>query len=217
MSTSPPIEIKGNNPEMNARPKLAYLAQLFNATLRSRPIATLQIFGTSHYYNDQIARALEKLQVPRHKIMPLAVSNPFASIGVGSSLPTFNGQQSASVYIDYPDGKTGKQKFSVEFKPDDKQFPIEVEFEVSPEGTMVEAIEAGWTTPLTATVADSARLGVRNVNFSTKLIGAAGFERTTLNKIEMELKAKAQTNIRCVSAHPGKRVSQNTVLRRGKR
>lgn len=110
MSTSPPIEIKGSNPEINARPQLVYLAQLFKATVQNKPAATLNVMGSSSYYNDLIAQALEKLQVPRHKIVPLTISTPFASAGSNSRTPSFNGQQSAGVYIDYFNGKTRQAK-----------------------------------------------------------------------------------------------------------
>lgn len=191
MSVSPPMEIKGKDPHINARPQLVYLAELFKKTMRSNPLATIQITGTSQFYMSQIADALEKLQVPAQRIGTIAVSNAYAlpPIGFQSIPPGWNLEYSATIVIDYRNGGF-KQRFSVEFKPDSKDFPVEVEFEVAPDGTMLTEVKAEWSTPLKKVISDSARIGVRQVKFATKIVGLAGFEQKTVDKIETELKGK---------------------------
>lgn len=190
MSKSPPMEIKGRDPEANARAQLVYVAEIFKTTMRANALATLEIMGSSGSYIDQISQALEKLQIPRQKIVPIVVSSPFAAmippIGYNSPVPTFNGEGSASIYIDYG---AGRQRVTVQFKRDENALPIEVEFEVEPDGTMLKEVKVEWATPLKTAVA-TAGVGVGGVKFATKIVGLAGFDRKTVNNIETELKGK---------------------------
>ncbi len=197
MSTSPPMEIVGTNPEINARPQLVYVAALFKGTLQAKPLATLQVTGTTGFYVDQIVQALEKLQVPRPKILPLVFTNPVAlpPISFSSMPPNFNIEYRATILIDYGDSNPHRQKFSVAFKPEGKEFPIEVEFEVAPDGTNLTEVKAEWSTPLKTVIGDSARMGYRQVKFATKIVGLAGFDRKTVNNIETELKGKLKQTL----------------------
>lgn len=195
MATSPPIEIKGADPEKNAMPQLIYAASLFKGTLGANSRAALQIMSSSDYYIDQIARALEKLQVPRHKIVPIKIANPLPSapsIGFQSFPSIPNIEYSALLTIDYG---PGKQSIKVEFKPDDKPLPFDVEFEAEPDGSMLKEVTAEWATPLKIVIADSAKMGARQVKFATKIKAAAGFDRKTVDVIETELKAKLHQSL----------------------
>jgi hypothetical protein len=196
MSKSPPIDIKGNNPETDSQAQLAYVAELFKGTMLARPFATLQVMGSSGYYLSLIEQGFVKLQIPRQKIELLVLTNTTALPGIGfqSLPPNWNLQNSASIVIDYGENKTGKQKFTVAFKPDDKS-PIEVEFEVAPDGSMLTEVKAEWSTPLKIAISDAARMGYRQVKFATKIVGIAGFDRKTVNNIETELKGKLKQTL----------------------
>lgn len=197
MSVSPPMEIKGKDPQINARAQLVYLAELFRGTMLSNPLARIQISGTSGYYISQIADALKSLQVPLQKIDEITVQNAFAlpSIGFNSTSPLWNTniEYSATIVIDYGNG-TPKTRFSVQFKSE-KDLPVEVEFEVAPDGSMLTEVKAEWSTPLKTVISDSARMGVRQLKFATKIVGLAGFEQKTVDKIEVELKAKLKPTL----------------------
>jgi hypothetical protein len=117
------------------------------------------------------------------------------AFGFKGSVWNWSSEKSASVTIDYGNGASNRQRFTIEFKPEEKSPPVEVEFEASPDGTMLSEVKAEWATPLKKVIADSARLGVRNVKFATKIIGLAGFERETLDKIEKELKLKLKQTL----------------------
>ena len=197
MSVSPSIEIKGKDPHLNARPQLEYAAQFFRSTTQRVPLATLQVMGTSGFYTGQIADALERLGVPRHKIGVLTVGNPFSAaspINFYQSSPSFsfnlNVEHSASVYVDYGNA-TPKKRFSVEFKQDGKDFPVEVDFEVAPDGSMLTEVEAEWVAPLGKVIVEGSRnTSFGGLKFATKIVGLAGFEQKTVDKIEVELKGK---------------------------
>jgi hypothetical protein len=198
MSTSPPIEIKGSNPEVSARPQLVYISEIFKTTMMARPLATLQVSASSDYYASQIIDALVNLHIPRSKINPIVASGLSTSPSIGTiSLPpgfNLNTQYTALIWIDYGDGKP-KQRVSVQFKRNDTDFPVEVDFEIAPDGSMLTEVEAEWSTPLKFKIADSARMGVREVKFATKIVGIAGFEQKTVNNIETELKAKLKQTL----------------------
>lgn len=194
MSVSPPMEIKGRDPQITARPQLVYLAELFKGTLKVSPLATLEVHTDSQLYFNKIQQALMNLGIPSSKITPIIITNAspqaFGTLpGTVTPLQIINKEEWARICINYNDSKP-KQRFTVQFKPDEKDFPVEVEFEVSSDGTMLSEVKVEWDTPLKKVITDSARMGVRQVKFVTKVIGLAGFDRQTLGNIETELKAK---------------------------
>lgn len=199
MSVSPPMEIKGRDPQINARPQLVYLAELFKGTSRAYPLATLNVHTDSNIYFGKIQQALMSLGISSSKITPIILTTASwqpASItpAAVNSFQFLSKQDSAQIYINYNDSKP-KQRFTVQFKPDEKDFPVEVEFEVAPDGSMLTEVKAEWATPLKKVITDSARLGVRQVKFATKIVGLAGFEQKTVNKIEVELKGKIKPTL----------------------
>lgn len=201
MSVSPPIEIKGKDPEINARPQLVYLAELFKGTIKACPLATLEIHTDSHTYFGKIQQGLMNLGISSSKITPIIITDAYQptpiwmNSGTSNAFAILSKQDWARVCINYNDGKLTKQRFSVEFKPDSKDFPVEVEFEVAPDGSMLTEVKAEWSTPLKTVISDSARMGVRQLKFATKIVGLAGFEQKTVDKIEVELKAKLKPTL----------------------
>jgi hypothetical protein len=201
MSISPPMEIKGKDPEVNARPQLVYLADLFKGTLKACTLATLEIHTDSHIYFGKIQQTLMSLGISSSKITPIIITNAFQPQPIGvmpgtvNPFAVLNKQDWAHICINYNDSRF-KQRFSVEFKPDEsKGFPVEVEFEVAPDGSMLTEVKAEWSTPLKTVIEDSARMGVRQLKFATKIVGLAGFEQKTVDKIEVELKAKLKPTL----------------------
>lgn len=199
MSRSSPMEITGKNPRFNAMSQLRFLAQLFKSAVTVHPRAYIEIWGTSISYRQEIADALISLQIPDHKIAIPVLRNPAATppIGFRSAPDGFlpfhvsNTENSASIVIDFMEGPA-KTRFSVEFRPDGTSFPITVEFEAEPDGTMLSEVKAEWTA-FKAVLADSARMGYRQVKFSTKIVGLANFEREAVDRIETSLKLKLKS------------------------
>jgi len=191
------MEITGKDPKTNAMPQLRFLAQIFKSAVVVHQRAYIQIWGTSILYNQEIADALIGLNVPEHKINIPYIRNPAATPPIGSrpapdgflAFHLSNTENSASIVIDFREGPA-KQRFSVEFAPNDTSIPVPVEFEAAPDGTMLSEVKAEWATPLKLILADSARMRYREVKFSTKIVGLAGFDRETVNRIETQLKAK---------------------------
>lgn len=194
MSSSTPMIIEGKLTESYAKQQLIYLASLFNGTLRAIPLANLHIATDSHTYFNSIQQELTILGVPVSKIVPLIVTNAYAPTQMGVMPGAVNlleiKKDSATITINYPESNPGKQRLTVAFKPEGNSFPVEVDFEVMPDGTMLSEVKAEWSTPLKILITDSARMGVRNVKFATKIVGLAGFDRKTVNSIETELKGK---------------------------
>lgn len=200
MSVSPPMEIKGKDPQINARPQLVYLAELFKGTINACPLATLEVHTDSNTYFEKIQQALMNLGILPRFIKLVLPIHPFSLQPLGVTSGQFNplqflSQDSARININYNDNKP-KQRFTVEFKPDNsKDFPVEVEFEVAPDGSMLTEVKAEWSTPLKKVISDAPRMGVRELKFATKIIGLAGFEQKTVNQIEIELKAKLKPTL----------------------
>ncbi|MEK7723112.1 MAG: hypothetical protein AAB336_02075 [Acidobacteriota bacterium] len=198
MSVSPPMEIKGKDPQITARPQLVYLADIFRGTLRACPLATLDVHTESHIYFNKIQQALMNLGIAPSKINPIIITNSSGVQPIGETPKTFNPfdflKDWARICINYNDSKP-KQRFSVQFKPDDKPFPIEIDFEVAPDGSMLTEVEVEWSTPIKKVIADTPRMGVRQLKFATKIVGLAGFEQKTVSKIEVELKAKLKPTL----------------------
>lgn len=157
------------------------LANMYSkGTLPIHPAAILRITGSQLVASTLQDRLMHTHGVPKDKIQIIPINNEYFNVDVVIVFsPVFG-----------PPPPAAKQKFKVELKADDKPLPFEIEFETSPDGTMVSEVQVQWDTPLKKVIDDSARMGVRNLKFATKVKGLVGFDRKTLDTIDRELKLK---------------------------
>ena len=89
----------------------------------------------------------------------------------------------------------------MQFKPDSGEPPVDVQFEVSPDGREVEVgtqvtVLKGYIKKYAASSADpSGRDRVRTIKIATKVIGLAQFDLGTQNQVATTLKAKVKEAI----------------------
>lgn len=180
MNESHPIKMSREDVLYNST-LVTDLANMFNkGTLPIHPAAILRITGTPLVVHTLQDRLMHTHGVPKDKIQIIPINDQHFSVDVVIVFsPVFG-----------PPPPAGKQKFKVELKADDKPLPFEIEFETSPDGTMVKEVQVQWDSPLKKVIDDSVRMKVRHLKIATKVKGLAGFDRTALNNIDRELKLK---------------------------
>jgi hypothetical protein len=185
MNESHPIKMTREDVYYNSG-MVTDLANMFSkGALPIHPAAILRITGTQLVADLLLDRLVHTHGVPKDKIQTIPINNQNFSVNVvivfspifGPPLPPFN------------------NRFKVELKLDGKPLPFELEFETSPDGTMVSGVQVQWDTPLKTVIDDSVRMGVRNLKFATKVKGLAGFDRKTLDTIDRELKLKIYNSL----------------------
>jgi hypothetical protein len=189
MNESHPMKI--TRPDLYSGSLVSDLATLFNkGTLPIHPGAKLKLTGNGTIAGMVQDRLERSLGVPAGKIQLNPIYHP-------------QYQDSVDAVIIFFPPTAGKQKVTVEFKLDLESLPIQVEFEVSPDGTYVEEIKAQWS-PLKKKIRDYALAGrVKNIKIATKVEGTALYDREASGKFETALKAKLKTALSADVLFPG--------------
>lgn len=206
MHESPEIRVDSLQEANNTSPgsKPAYMAAIFKGTLTQWPGARLRVTGGS-FLSNEVQRSLVMLGIPSDKIDLLTIdaSNifrlPSSSSSYGGSLITPSAN-SASISILYQ--ATPKRRVAMQFQPDTGEPPVEVQFEVSPDGKEVEV--GAQVTVLknyikkhagTSNYDPNGKDRIRTIKIATKVIGLAQFDMGTQNQVATTLKTKIKEAI----------------------
>jgi hypothetical protein len=208
MSESPEIRIESLKEAHDSKPgsKPAYVAQLFKGTLKEWPEAKIKIFGDLFLANE-VEKSLVSLGVARGKIeiLPFDASKIFnlpGSSGLNKPAPSFwtaDGSlnivkpnrspiQTVSVTILYL-AAAKRNKVTMQFKPDSGDSLVDLNFDVSPDGTEIE-VGAEVTAFKNYIKNISSNDRIRSVKIATKVIGLAQFNVEIQNKVAVKLKTK---------------------------
>lgn len=203
MNQSPEIRVETLKEAQDSAPgssKPAYVAAIFKGTLSTWPGAVLQVMG-GRLIGEEVERTLVRLGVPPSKIEFV----PFD----GSKIPGFSPSPSyfgpgltnqvngVSIVIQYR--QLPKRRMSIQFKPDAGDPAVDVQFDVSPDGSEVEV--GAQVTVLKNYIkkyagASHAYPGsIRTIKIATKVVGLAQFDVGTQNKVVTTLKTKVKEAI----------------------
>jgi hypothetical protein len=205
MDESPEIRVDTLQEAHNRAPgsKPAYVAALFKGTLTKWPEARLRIAGGSFLANE-VERSLVMLGVPPGKIelLPIDASKLFSlpSSPVPSGTPLIPPVHSVGISILYRPAL--KRTVSMQFKPDSGDPPVDVQFEVSPDGKEIEvgaqvAVLKGYIKKYVGTSSSdpAGRDRILTIKIATKVVGLAQFDIGTQNQVAITLKAKIKEAI----------------------
>jgi hypothetical protein len=199
MNQSPEIRVDSLREAQDLTPgssKPAYVAAIFKGSLSRWPGAVIQVMGGQMIAN-AVEQTLLRLGVRQEKIeiIPLDASKfTTASPWLGGS-GMLQPVQGVSLSIVYRPMK----RVTIQFKPDAGDPPVDVQFDVSPDGTEVEV--GAQVTVLKnylvkyagASRADSYGRGrIRTIKIATKVAGLAQFDFGTQNKVVTTLKGKVK-------------------------
>jgi hypothetical protein len=198
MTKSPPIQVQRSEVELenatnNGMP-LPYIAALFKGTLQAYPEAVLLIGGSLGVAKIAQEKLEGSLGVPLNKIEII-------------SIPDLRFKDKVSIEISYfPDASRShnvsfKRKVCVEFEV--KLDKVELEFEFSPDGALLEEAKINWS-PLKALIGRQSSGGlVQNIKLAAKFSSSVSFDRQTLAKVETTIANKMKAVLSADVKIPG--------------
>ncbi len=178
--------------EVNDTAKLQSLAKLFvEGVLPSYPLAVLVLKGSGMVGTMLWDRLERTYGIPRGKTRVVTEVQADQRFYVDAII----------FFVPPPAGKT---KVTAEFRIDLDALPVQVDFEVSPDGTIVQESTVQWT-PLKMKIKPYAAAGrIKNLKVATKILGTYALDRDTLEKVEKYLKGKLKTVLSADIVLPGK-------------
>ncbi len=200
MKESPAITVTDQRQDLETAPgsKLAYVAALFKGTLPAWPGATLKLAGDGMLAGQLQDRLERSLGVPSGKIRIAQIPN--------------SGFPKVDISIVYFSGHKGIRKVWVEFKVADFGLPVNVEFEVGPDGAYVEEVKVQFDRLKQEIKKEALRGKVQNIKIVTKIEGLAEFDRERSDKVKEKLKAKIKAGLTANVRLPGTARSINVQL-----
>ncbi len=209
MTKSQPIQVQRSEVELgnatnNGMP-LPYIAALFKGTLQAYPGAVLLISGSLGVAKIVQEKLQSSLGVPPNKIEIM-------------SIPDLRLQDKVNIEISYfPDVSRSPNvgfflniKGWIEFEA--KFEKVEMEFEFSPDGALLEEAKINWS-PLKVLIGRQSSGGlVQNIKLATKFSSSVSFDRQTLAKVETTIANKMKVALSADVNIPGTKKLINVEL-----
>lgn len=202
MQESPAIVIERSEMGTHEGSKLAYLAAMIQGTLPVWPKAYVRLAGNGLLAGQAQERLERSLGVPRGAARVDQIHDGKHQDQIGASIVYFPATaRTRTVWV--------------EFKIDLDAIPVNVEFEVSPDGSYVEEVKLQFDR-LKAVIRKHAFEGkVQNLKIGTKVEGVAGFDREVSDRIKESIKLKVKAALIADVRLPGTGRTINVQLTGG--